>query len=413
MNSDTLKILSAFIGVIGGGIGVIGGVLGFYTFIDNNLLRFKPRLNISERLFFSFDEKTLSSRIRGKPLKSIIFQIEIINGRNKIGRIDDLAVRIYDVSTTQPQPYMLYAESILDRLPINPASLDKDKFNFFSPLSISGRSTKNIVIEFTPEQFNKVYIPTDSYLKMELLFLSPNKKWKTAGVYVPNHFNDYAKDNPLQLIMEYSLLDRTVERSKLERSLKKPASNLYRGVSGKQLRYYLNRPIVATKKIFNYPFKILKLIFAFFILSVRHLIFKNIILPLINKKSKELPRPFFSFPRGNLKSDTAKTLVILKEKLQEIASNINKDADSRAQINITSNSDGFLIQRSKLTIKFYISGDGYITVQDTGGYPQMFLFSMQLYEYPLGIRLWKVNNKLMTIDSACILFMDSLILLAY
>ncbi|KHT23479.1 hypothetical protein RC96_03410 [Pectobacterium carotovorum subsp. carotovorum] len=103
----------------------------------------------------------------------------------------------------------------------------------------------------------------------------------------------------------------------------------------------------------------------------------------------------------------------LKEKLQEIADNINKNADSEAQINILSNSQGFSIQRANLTIKFYPSGEGCITVQDTDGYPQKFLFSMQLYEYPFSIRLWKVNNKVMTVDSACILFMDSFILLAY
>ncbi|KHT23478.1 hypothetical protein [Pectobacterium carotovorum] len=248
MESDTLKILSSFIGVIGGGIGVIGGVLGFYTFIDNNILRFKPRFNISERLFFSFDEKTPSSGMRGKSLKSIIFQIEIINSRNKIGRIDDFAIMIYNDTTTQPHPYMLYAENILDRLPSKPTSFDKEKFNFFSPLSILGRSTKNTVIEFTPEQYGKVYIPIDSYLKMELLYSLPNKKWKIAGKYIPNRFTDYEKDNSLQGVAEYSLLDKKVERNKIGKTLKQPPSSLYKGISGKQIVYYLSKPIWVAKK---------------------------------------------------------------------------------------------------------------------------------------------------------------------
>ncbi len=413
MNPDTLKFLSSFIGVIGGGIGVIGGVLGFYTFIDNNILRFKPHFNISERLFFSFDENTPPSGMRGKLLKSIIFQIEIINGRNKIGRIDDFAIRIYNDSTTQPQVYMLYAESVLDRLPSKPTSFDKEKFNFFSPLSILGRSTKNTVIEFTPGQYGKIHIPTDSYLKMELLYALPNKKWKIAGKYIPNQFTDYEKDNSLQGIAEYTLLDKTVERNKIGKTLKQPPSALYKGISGKQIGYYLRKPIWITKKIVSYPFKILKVIIDILILSVRHIIFINLILPLINKKSQKLPKLSFGFPRAHLKNDTTKTIMRLKEKSQEIADNINKTADSAAQIKILPNSQGFSIQRAKLTIKFYPSGEGHITVQDTDGYPQKFLFSMQLYEYPFGIRLWKVNNKVMTVDSACILFMDSFILLAY
>lgn len=413
MDPDTLKILSSFIGVIGGGIGVIGGVLGFYTFIDNNILRFKPRFNISERLFFSFDGKTPPSGLRGRTLKSIIFQIEITNGRNKIGRIDDFAIRIYNDSTTQPQAYMLYSEHILDRLPSKPASFDKEKINSFSPLSILGRSTKNTVIEFTPGQNGKIHIPTDSYLKMELLYALPNKKWKIAGKYTPGKFADCEKDNSSQDVVEYTLLGNTVERNKIEKILKQPPSALYKGVSGKQIDYYLRKPIWATKKIVSYPFKVLKVIVDVFILIVRHVIFTTLILPLINKKSQKLPRLTFGFPRAHLKSDTEKTLIRLKEKSQEIADNINKNADSAAQIKIIPDSRGFSIQRAKLTIKFYPSGEGYITVQDTDGYPQKFLFSMQLYEYPFGIRLWKVNNKVMTVDSACILFMDSFILLAY
>lgn len=52
LDSDNLKILSSIIGFVGGVTGVIGGILGFFTFIDNYILRFKPRLNISGGLFF-------------------------------------------------------------------------------------------------------------------------------------------------------------------------------------------------------------------------------------------------------------------------------------------------------------------------------------------------------------------------
>lgn len=413
MDSENLKFLSSIIGVIGGVIGAIGGVLGFFTFIDSNLLGFKPRLNISGRLFFSFEEKEATQGIRGKPLKSIIFQIEVINGRNKIGRIDDFAIRIYNEGTTQPETFMLYAENILDRFPSKPSSFDREKFNFFSPLSILGRSTKNIVIEFTPEQHMSIYIPTDRHLKMELLYALPNKKWKIAGVYNPNHFRSREKSNELQGVVEYSLLDNAVERKKIERTLKQPASGLYRGVSGKYIGFYLRKPIYFIKRTIKHPFNIIKLIITLIILSAKHITFTRLILPLINKKSKNLPRLTFTNPREHLRIDTTTTLINLKEKTQVIINKINKNANDDAKITLSAADEGFYIQRGNLTIKFYYSGDGHITIQDTDGYPQRFLFTMKLHEYPFGIRLWKVNNKIMTTDSACVLFMDSFILLSH
>lgn len=413
MDSETLKLLSSIIGVVGGIIGVVGGILGFFTFIDNNVLGFKPQLNISGRLFFSFEEKETAQGLRGKPLKSIIFQIEVINGRNKIGRIDDFAIRIYNQSTTQPKTFILYAENILDRLPSKPTFFDKEKFNLFSPLSILGRSTKNTVVEFTPERYRSVYVPTDGYLKMELLYALPNKKWKVAGTYTPHHFVTHNKSDELQGVMEYSLLDNAVERDKVEKVFKQPESGLYKGISGKYIGIYLRKPIYFIKKVIKYPFKIINLFVTLIILSAKHIIFTKLILPLINRKSKSLPRLTFSNPRAHLKNDTIKTLNRLKEKSQEIIDKINKQANDEAKIILTTINEGFSIQRGKLTIKFYYSGDGHITVQDTDGYPQRFLFTMKIYEYPFGIKLWKVNNKIMTTDSACVLFMDSFILLSH
>lgn len=406
LDSENLKILSSI-------IGVIGGVLGLFTFIDSNLLGFKPRLNISGRLFFSFEEKETTQGIRGKPLKSIIFQIEVINGRNKIGRIDDFAIRIYNESTTQPKTFMLYAENMLDRLPSKPSSFDREKFNFFSPLSILSRSTKNTVIEFTPKQHMSIYVSTDSRLKMELLYALPNKKWKIARVYNLFHFSSREKNSDLQIIEEYSLLDNIVERNKIERTLKQPVSGLYRGVSGKFIGIYLRKPFYFIKRAIKYPFKIISLIINLIILGVKHITFTRLILPLINKKSKNLPQLIFTNPREHLKIDTTTTLINLKEKTQRIINKINKNANDEAKITLSVTNEGFHIQRGKLTIKFYRSGDGHITIQDTGDYPQRFLFTMELHEYPFGIRLWKVNNKIMTTDSACVLFMDSFILLSH
>lgn len=308
---------------------------------------------------------------------------------------------------------MLYAENILDRLPSKPIFFNKEKNNFFSPLSVLGRSTKNIVIEFTPERYINIHIPNDGCLKMELLYAIPNKKWKIAGTYTPRHFKNHKEDNSSQEVVEYSLLDNAVERDKVKKSLKQPESGLYKGVSGKHLGILLRKPLWNIKKIIKYPFKIIKLAISMIILCARHLIFTKLIIRLINEKSKRLPRIQVSNPKAHLSVDTINALNKLKIKSHEIINEINSQADISAQIKIASDNEGFSIQRARLMIRFYKSGDGHITVQDTNGYPQKYLFSMQLYEYPFGIRMWKVNNRIMSIDTACVLFMDSFILLSH
>ncbi|MEN4520584.1 hypothetical protein [Pantoea agglomerans] len=413
MDFETLKVVRKIINSAGSLIGVIGGLLGFYTFIDNNLLKFKPYLNISGRLFFSFDRTKNNSCFKGDIIKSIIFQIEVINGRNKIGRIDDFAIRIYNQSTTKPMTHMLYAENILDRLPSKATFFNKEKDNFFSPLSVLGRSTKNIVIEFTPDLYMDVHVPDGGFLKMELLYALPNNKWKIAGIYTPHHFKNHKEDETSKEVVEYSLLDYAVRRGKAKNILKEPESGLYKGVSGKYLGIIFRKPIWFIRKTLKYSLSIIKLMIDAIVLCVKHLISTKIIIQLINKKSKRLPGIKISNARAHLGADTVNALNDLKKKSNEIIKEINSNADNLAQIKLTSDQEGFFIQRARLTIRFYKSGDGHITVQDTEGYPQKYRFSMELCEYPFGIRMWKVNNKIMSLDTACVLFMDSFILLAH
>ena len=68
LNLDSLKILSSV-------IGMIGGLLGFFVFFDNYILKFKPRLNISNRLFFRYKTEEKHPAIQGRSLESLISKI--------------------------------------------------------------------------------------------------------------------------------------------------------------------------------------------------------------------------------------------------------------------------------------------------------------------------------------------------
>ena len=230
---------------------------------------------------------------------------------------------------------------------------------------------------------------------------------------MPYHFKGHnEQDNPNGVI-DYSLLDNSVSRKAASDSLKPPKVGIYNGISGKYLGFYLMKPIWVIKNIATYPLTIFQLISALAETLFRQITSYCVILPLINFKSKTLPRMQFRPARAHLIEDTDVALKTCRASIEKIANKINSKADSKAQIIIRDEDSSFSIQRGRLEVKFYKSGDGHIRANDTGGYPQIFTFSMELVEYPFGLRLWKVNNKIMTIRAACIHVMDSFILLAH
>ncbi len=406
LNVEVLKVLSSI-------VGVIGGFLGFFVFIDNYMLKFKPRLNISNRLFFRYKTEEKNPAIQGRSLESVVLKIEAINRRNKIGRIDDFAIRIYDSRATFPFGYMLYAENVFEQLPCKASYFEKGEFSSFSPASILGRSTKNIVVEFKPEKYIGTTLNTDGNLKLDLLYYLPKKGWKTSGSFMPYYFKGHNEQENPNGVIEYSLLDNSITRKEAANSLKSPKVGIYKGISGKYIGFYLMKPVWVIRNIAIYPLKVFKLIGALVEALFRHIASYCVILPLINFKSKKLPRMQFLPARAHLIKDTEAALKKCRHNIDKIAKKINAKADSKAQITIRDENSSFIIQRGNLEVLFYKSGDGHIRANDTGRYPQMFTFSLELVEYPFGLRLWKVNNKIMTIRSACIHVMDSFILLAH
>ncbi|EAO7485003.1 TPA: hypothetical protein JC757_002756 [Salmonella enterica subsp. diarizonae] len=405
-NLDVLKLLSSV-------VGLIGGFLGFFTFIDNNVLKFSPKLNISNRLFFSFLNEESHRGVRGKKLESLILQVEIINGRNKIGRIDDFSIRIYNERSTLPTEYMLYAEGVLDKLPSKSSFFDEGKFSSFSPVSIIGRSTKNIVIQFKPEKYRDITVSSDGLLKMDLLYFLPGKGWKFVGTFSPHYFIEGGNSQGLNGVVEYSLLDNAVIRDKASKALKKPKPGFYNGISGKYLGFYIMKPVWWARKIITYPVKVVKWFYDILTLFIRHLYSKYVLLPIINIKSKQVPRLRFQSARSHLVNYTDKSFEKCKSEISKIVEKVNLKADGEALITLNDEGREFSIRRAGLEVKFYKAGDGYIRANDINGYPQTFSFSMEVVEYPFGQRLWKINNKIMTIESACIYIMDSFILLAH
>lgn len=406
MDLETLKIISSI-------IGMIGGVLGFFVFIDNYILKFKPTFNISNRLFFRYKLEEKHTIIKRKTLDSIVLKIEVFNKRNKVGSIDDFAIRIYDSRSTSPSTYMLYAENIIDKLPSKTFELDNIESSSFSPVSILGKSKSSFVIEFKPEKYTGMILDPEGSIKLDFLYYRKVKGWKSIGTFTPYYFKSHNEQENINGVIEYSLLDTAVTRKDALSSLQAPKVGIYKGISGKYMGYYVMKPIYLLKRIITYPVKLFELIYAGAQLIVRYVYNQYLILPLITIKSKTLPRISFRPAKTHLSEATNQSIKICKKHIERLSKDINDKADQNAKIVIVDDTNGFKVKRGKLEIKFYKSGDGYIQVNDTGSYPQMFTFRMELIEYPFGIRLWKINNKIMSVKSACIHVMDSFILLAH
>ncbi|WP_247263137.1 MULTISPECIES: hypothetical protein [Pseudomonas] len=308
---------------------------------------------------------------------------------------------------------MLFAKNLLLKLPRLKQSLKEAETNSFSPISILSKSSAQLTIEFKSDRHTGTYLNPEGDIRVDLLYNCSSRGWQTIGSYNPYYYGVEDDNQDPDGIIEYSLLDSEVSRVKAHKALSEPKIGIYKGVSGKYLGFYFMKPIYFFRRTITYPIKILNLsriLVGIFFSQTFH---GCITFPLILSKSKSLPKVSFRPAKTHLIDNTKQALDKIKIHIENLSEKINLGAADRAKILIRSEGEGFMLSRGNLTIKFYKSGDGYIRANDTGGYPQMFAFSMELTEHPFGVKLWKVNKKTMSLKTACIHIMDSFILLAH
>lgn len=392
-------------------IGIIGGILGFVTFIDTYILGFKPSFGISNSLLFKIQKE---ENKKSEWIESVYIKIETHNKRNKIGRIDDLAIRLYDTNSTRPQSYMFFAENIMDDLPKEKSTISNVNSNKFSPISILSKSNSKFVIEFKAQRHSHPAINLDSNLKIDLLFFQSNKGWFKINTSHLYNYSKYNNQGDSSNIIELSFLDTEIIRDKASKSIKEPQNSFYNGAGWKQFEINISKPIWLLKKYITLPIKSVSLLIEILKLSIKHAFYKKLILPLLKNSSKSLPRFTIEFIRENLREKTNQALKQCKKTICNIVNEINKTANENAKIEIieVGNNNHFCIKRGHLEVQLYKSGDGHINIDDTQGFPKKFTYALELKEFPFNIKLWYLNNKIMSLDSACIQIIDSFILLA-
>jgi hypothetical protein len=436
---DTISTIQ----IVSGIIGSVGGILGFWTFIDNFILKFNPKFKIANILFF---QSIPYGKQDALYTSSIFVKVDIINTRNKVGKIDDFALRIYDDNSTSPNSDMFFATYKLGNVFSPNIILDNSLKELFASIPMPNKSIISQVVEFQPETCSRPYIKGKS-LKVDLIYYGVASGWKlikTFSLYCHNTIEKKRNDT----IVEYSIMDIMTIRGKVKHSIKKPKTAFYKGLTDKYLGIYIRQPWYFIKAKFLYPVKVGKLLVDVTKIATLCVWSKCIMLPIIISKSRKIPRLNIICGRQHLVNDTNKALQIMYKNIKSILKKFNDKCESDAKITISSFEEevnNFIVSRGNLSVKFYKSGDGHIHIQEYYGYSSATVqnplfkdihnspnnkalqrkvntqgkcgnrikFSMEIIEYPLGIRLWKIEGKVMSLRTACIYIIDYVCLLAH
>ncbi len=233
------RILNFDLTILGNFLAITGGFLGIYSFIDNYLLKFKPKIFISNIVSFKIEitEKYLKypeySR-KNYSVKSIICTLEIGNHRNKYGVINDIAIKIYDRNNLNPSPRFFYAKKDLE-FPLqnsNEEEFKAIKKISFSPINILPKSSKKVHIEFSSIYDYVEMIPKSKHNYIEIYY-QLGKKWYYDSGYFLYEEREQENNN---LLVTFKTLDRDVERDKLPQQSRRAYPIVFFGESTRKIK---------------------------------------------------------------------------------------------------------------------------------------------------------------------------------
>jgi len=219
-------------------IGIVGGLLGFYSFIDNYLLRFKPKFVIGDRLYLTY--KQHPKYPAHSHLSSLVVQFEIFNHRNKLGRVEDLCFRIYDSLEIEAKVTTLFASAYLEDMPVERLDVLTAKRSPMGPAAIDHKSSKTLVVEMCPEKNMGQFINPNGQIRIETLYKSSNGKWvhfDSLAVYAVYDEKNTAAE---YTIYNFDLVNKYSERETIKKKKLRRKVNSYTGISNYQITRWRN-----------------------------------------------------------------------------------------------------------------------------------------------------------------------------
>lgn len=412
LNFLSEKWIGNIIAIVGVLVALVGGLLGLLTFINSYLLAFKPRMFLGSKAFV-LAKKEPHLLGKGVILNSIVCSLEIGNHRNKYGSILDFAVRVYQADALNPDQAVYFVSTLWSKFPFSiQDTINCDK-SLFSPLNILPKSERSLHIEFS-ELLNRsnMIIDSDANLYLELYYqISPKHDWTFLRTYYM-----YAKDVDKlnsNLMIKYTIIESHITRDRISKTLISPKSSLYKGTSQKYIKLTLSR---LSYRLFVRPVywvRDLALSIPYFFLNAFVWVYDLLIrLPLIKKTAKTIQEVRETFGQPDMVPKTQSSFEKIFEILSKEVSKINSQADDEAKIHLDKEDKNIVLSRYKMSLEFYIAGDGHIIAQDSTGLQNPRLrFRLSLKRTSLGYYIWHLENQgYVSVKSFTLRVLDAFIL---
>lgn len=386
------------------GLSIIGGFLGIWSFIDNYLIRFKPKIFVGT--------KVVSETIEEKNkivLNSIICNFEIANHRKKYGIINDFAVRVYRNDQINPKKVIYYSSEFIEKIPQKIQNIDHQERVIFSPINILPNSSKSITLVLSDQLLNSEldFYQGNTYYLEFYYQLTPKSKWKFIDkLYIYNKRDEIIPKNEKYTL--FTAINYDKSRESIGKYLINSSASLYESAAKRHIINLFKKYKLA---YILKPLNILRdfIIFIPHYISIiaNKLINKFIKIPLIRAYAQNNYALKIKFGSPELRPKTEKDFKIIKQRLNEIISKINLKLESENLIELKETSeDKCLIYRNRKTLELFMSGDTSIEVKGAG-----LNYRLNLKQGIWNKNLWFLENQgFIQLDSFSLKIIDYLVL---
>jgi hypothetical protein len=391
-------------------VGLIGGLAGIYAFIDNYIIKFKPRIFVGTRLIIHFTEetKTFPTAI----INSIICSMEVCNHRKKYGVIYDFAVRIYNTDAINPESQVYYASQTANKIPIKVEDLEKQEFLSFSPVTILPSSSKSINLIFSEVRFSKMRNRKAESFYLECYYqMEPAGKWHFIDkLFLYNEAHLEQIKEPYQ---QYTALDNSISREKLDKTIRPQKTSLFSGITHRYLHYkilsvYRIYIIASLRRCADFFIAL-----PFYLHLLKDYLFDRFIrIPIMKRYGKNVLSLKIKVNNPELRPVTEAVLEEIYQYISIFAAEINKDAAKEVVIKVEKEGGEIVISRYRLSIKIYVSGDTSIRVQEQNAFSGSKLtYDLSLKSAIWNQKYWHLKNYgFISIKSFAIRLLDALIM---
>jgi len=373
-------------------VGMAGGLLGFYTFLDNYLLRFRPKFATGEAFYFVYKKHEQTNYTY---IESIIFQTEIFNHRNKLGKIDGIYIKAYAPRQMEPSVINLHASSFLPEMPANAQDIFSLSRSHASTINLNNKSAKSVILEMTQDHGNRATLPIDGEVVVELIYKLKTGRLKSAKKLSLHHQPDKKYEVAGQTIYVFELLEKFNDTSNLEKYPLKVKTNSYKGVSAYYITIFFGSIRGRAKRFVMYSVDAFTSLVHAGSALLRSAFSEAVewnITRLYGPKKREV-----RFAAGDKKKADltlayiSKLFTILTSKVESI----NEKAADKEKVTLSRENNEIILRKKSATIKLYKSGDGYIhvgLVDAMNKYTESIL-SLKVQQYPFGVHLWFNKGK--------------------